>query len=170
LIGPARQTWLRIAWIISVALLTACDVSQPTQLASPLASPVSSVVLTPSALVKGKDYPAPQAGTGAVIGRLVAESADGSGYVGGDLYLARLVSASDPNQPPLVAFTQESDPKAVVYKADGTFAFTDIAPGKYALVVWNPTTSFVVESQAGDLTLVSVDADKITDVGNIVIR
>lgn len=156
---------LTVAGLIAVLLLAACDAPAPGPIVSPLNSPAPT-----SANVAGPlEYPTPQPGRGAVIGRLVSGSQDGPGYVGGDLYLGSLIPGSDPNAQPVVAFTQNVDPKAVVYLPDGRFAFTDITPGEYALVVWNPVASFVIEAPAGGALKVSVRADATTDLGTLVV-
>jgi len=110
------------------------------------------------------------AGKGGVIGRLVAGSADGPGYVGGDLYLGSLIPASDPQAQPMVSFSENVDPKAGVYQSDGNFVFGNIQPGEYALVVWNPVSSFVVElPDGGGMIRVKVEPNTITNLDTIVI-
>ena len=113
--------------------------------------------------------PAPESGKGAVVGRLVASSTDGPGYMGGDLYLGSLIPASDPQAKPMVSFSENVDPKAGVYRSDGRFAFNNVPPGNYALVVWNPVTSFVVETPNSGMVQVKVEPGKVTDLGAIVI-
>ncbi|NJM42185.1 MAG: hypothetical protein HC853_16265 [Anaerolineae bacterium] len=109
-------------------------------MASPLNSPL------PNNAPDGLDYPKPSAGKGAITGRLVTMlNGLETGYKGGDLYLGVFFAGSKADAPLMVSVSPDTDPKAVVYGNDGRFAFTDIAPGTYTLVVWNPTTSFVVE-------------------------
>lgn len=101
---------------------------------------------------------------------MVAGSVSGPAYVGGDLFLARLIPGSDPKAQPVIAFSTDTDPKATINEADGRFTFIDATPADYALVVWNPATSFVVQlPNGGGFVNVKVEADKITDLGTIVI-
>ena len=148
-----------------VLLLVACDSPSPDPGVSPIISPIPGPGVATAAL----EYPPPQPGLGAVVGRLVAGSETGLGYVGGDLYLGSLIPGSDPNAQPVVAFSEGVDPKAVVYNQDGTFAFTNIVPGTYALAVWTPANSFVIEAPGGALIEVVVRADQTTDLGTIVV-
>jgi hypothetical protein len=93
-----------------------------------------------------------------------------TGYKGGDLYLGVFFAGSKADAPPMVSVSPDTDPKAVLYSNDGRFAFTDITPGIYTLVVWNPTTSFVVEKPGEGAVKIVVDADKVVDVGSIPIQ
>ena len=159
--------------IATLSFLTGCVTSTPVSLTPP-PSPLTSPLLTPTpaATVAAPPVarPVSQAGKGGVIGRLVAGSPDGQGYVGGDLYLGSLIPASDPKVQPMVSFSENVDPKAGVYQSDGNFAFGNIQPGEYALIVWNPASSFVVElPNGGGMVRVKVEPDAITNLGTIVI-
>ncbi len=162
-------TWLRWAVIRSALgfafLVAACGSPQPVPVVSPLSTQAPSPISTP--VVQQIATPLP--GLGGVTGRLIAGSATGPAYVGGDIFLGRLVPGSDPRAQPVVAFSNDSDPKALVNDSDGSFIFANIQPGKYALVVWNPTHSFVVEFPKGSLLEVTVEPNKVTDLGGIVI-
>ena len=164
-----RGLWLLLAVVSGLA---ACTTSLPAPTASPLTSPLPSreeqapVATIPPTLVA----PVPEAGKGGIIGRLASGSLNGPGYVGGDLYLGSLIPADDPKAQPMVSFSEGIDPKAGVYQSDGRFAFNNVQPGNYALVVWNPVTSFVVElPNGGGMVQVKVEPDKVTDLGVIVI-
>jgi len=157
--------------IAALSFLTGCVTStpvpvtrSPSPLVSPLPTPTATVVEPPVA------RPVSEAGKGGVIGRLVAGSPDGQGYVGGDLYLGSLIPASDPTVQPMVSFSENVDPKAGVYQSDGNFSFGNIQPGEYALIVWNPVSSFVVESpNGGGMVRVKVEPNTVTNLGTIVI-
>jgi len=114
--------------------------------------------------------PPPRPGTGVVIGQLVSASQTGFPFTAQDLYLGRLIPAKQPNAEPAVAFTYGVDPGTTVRNPDGTFAFTDVVPGTYALIIWTPGSSFVIEVPEGGLIKVVVEADKTTDLGIVVLR
>jgi hypothetical protein len=115
----------------------------------------------------GPRYPQSRPGTGTVIGRLDLTSQKDAQYNAQDLYLGRLVPAGLPNMSPAVSFSYDTDPKTVVHDADGTFAFIDVPPGTYALLVWTPGISFVIQSSPSEPFQVNVEADKTTDLGLI---
>jgi hypothetical protein len=148
---------------IVIMLLSACNANTP---AIPLSSPLGSPLAQPSVL----SYARPSAGKGAATGRLVTQ-ANGQeiGYQGGDLYLAGFLAGSNSDAPPIVSFSVDGNPKAAVYLADGQFAFTDIAPGTYTLVVWNPATSFVVENPGKGAVVVVIEPDKVAEIGKILV-
>jgi hypothetical protein len=51
---------------------------------------------------------------------------------------------------------------------DGHFVFEDVEPGTYAMVMWTPGNSWVVSDPETKLDiLVTVEADQITDLGEI---
>lgn len=113
-------------------------------------------------------YPLPRAGTGAVIGKLDLGSENDRRYTAQDLFLARPIDIGQPNLPPVVAFSYSSDPHTAAYDSSGRFAFTDVPPGKYALLIWHPGLSFVIESPDGGAILVEVEANKTINLGTIV--
>ncbi len=153
-----------IATAVAALALSACNSTDSTL---PLASPLSSPLAKPASL----SYAKPSVGKGGATGRLVS-MANGQelGYVGGDLYLGAFLPGSKADAPPMVAFSTDSDPKAVVYQTDGQFAFTDIAPGTYTLIVWNPNTSFVVERPGQGAVKVVIEPDKTIDLGTLTIQ
>lgn len=161
-----RLRRIKVGFILGfILLVAACASPQPAPSTSILATQAPSPVSTPSVL----RYATPRQGLGGITGRLVAGSVNGPGYMGGDLYLGRLIPGSDPKAPPAVAFSNDSDPKADIYNTDGTFAFTNVQPGNYALVMWNPALDFVIEYPKGTLLEVTVTQNKVTDLGTIVI-
>jgi len=114
--------------------------------------------------------PPPQPGTGAVIGRLDLSSQANMPYNAKDLYLGTLVPANQPNMPPVISFTYGVDPQTVVHESDGRFAFTNVPPNTYVLIVWTPIGGFPIEPPEGGFIKVVVDAGKVTDLGTIVSR
>jgi hypothetical protein len=121
-------------------------------------------------VIPKSEPPTPRPGTGVVIGKLVSASQTDFPYTAQDLYLGRMIPAAQPNAEPAVAFTYGDDPGTTVRYPDGTFAFTDVVPGTYVLLIWTPGNSFVIEAPEGGLIKVVVEADKTTDLGNVVLR
>lgn len=113
--------------------------------------------------------PPPRPGTGAVIGRLDLSSHANMPYNAKDLYLGTLVPANQPNMPPVISFTYGVDPQTVVHEPDGRFAFTNVPPNTYALIVWTPVGGFPIEPLEGGFIRVTVEADKVTDLGTVVL-
>lgn len=114
--------------------------------------------------------PPPRPGTGAVIGRLDLGSHKDMPYNAQDLYLGILIQANQPNMLPVISFTYGVDPQTVVHEPDGRFAFTNVPPNTYALIVWTPVGGFPIESPEGGFIKVVVEAGKTTDLGTVVLR
>ncbi len=138
-----------------------------------LAMGMIGLVLGSTALVNNMIRPAhppPLPGTGLVLGKLDIDRSYNLGYDVGDLYLGRLIQANQPNAAPAVSFTFGVDPQTTVHDPDGTFVFTNILPGTYALVIWTPGISFVIEEPEGGFKKIVVEPDKTTDLGTIVVQ
>jgi hypothetical protein len=113
--------------------------------------------------------PTARPGTGVVIGKVAPPSKTGFHFSAQDLYLGKLLPAEQPNADPAVSFTFGVNPGTSVHNSDGTFAFTDVVPGTYVLIIWSPENSFVIKSPQGGLIKVVVEKDKITDLGSVVL-
>lgn len=133
------------------------------------------IVLLVSTVLVGRNVfappypPVPRPGTGTVIGRLDLGTQTSGQYSAKDLYLGTLVPASQPDLPPVISFTYGVDPQTVVHEPDGRFAFTNIPPNTYVLIVWTPVGGFPIEHPSGGFIKVSVEADQVTDLGTIVL-
>jgi len=114
--------------------------------------------------------PPPRPGTGAVIGKLDLGSQTDMPYNAKDLYLGTLVLAHQPDLPPVISFTYGVDPQTVVHEPDGRFAFTNVPPNTYALIVWTPVGGFPIEPPGGGFIKVVVETGRITDLGTIVLH
>jgi hypothetical protein len=113
--------------------------------------------------------PTASAGLGIVTGIMRTPDANGEPYLA-TLYLASTVQASDPNYPPLIAFSEADDPKAV-QDASGRFLFIDVEPGEYALLIWTPVGNTVIEDPETEQYFVfTVEAGKVLDLGVIPIK
>ena len=112
--------------------------------------------------------PKPKLGTGTVIGKVNYPSTAGFHFTSKDLFLGKLIYSNQSNMDPIISFTYGVDPGTKINRSDGTFAFTDVAPGPYILIFWTPENSKVMKSPEGDLINVAVEMDKITDLGSVV--
>jgi hypothetical protein len=114
------------------------------------------------------DIPTPQADTGIVMGQLLTPDEDGEPYYG-TLYLARTLETDAEGMPPIIAFSEGEDPLSTQDKT-GTFLFVDIPPGKYALALWSPVTSTIIQDpEIDDYMVFEVKAGEVTDLGVIII-
>ena len=162
-LATMMSTTSKMILAIVILFLSACNTNT---VAIPLASPLGS----PLASAPSLSYAKPSAGKGAATGRLFTRlNGQEVGYVGGDLFLGSFLPGSKSDAPPIVSFSADTDPKAVVYQADGQFAFTNIAPGTYTLVIWSPATSFVVENPGKGAVTVVIEPDKVTELGSVLI-
>ena len=107
--------------------------------------------------------PAPSSGRAVVIGQLV--NAQDNSPLLTTLYLSIAETKDDPNLPPKVHFSADSDPMAVQDIDTGQFMFSEVAPGKYAIVVLTASESFFLKDSAGNTLVIDVQADETKDVG-----
>ena len=141
--------------VASTPVSNAFDESYPAPEVTPVA------IRLPESLV----IPEPGKDTGIVIGQLV--SGPDSQPVLGALYLARMINPDEGDMPPIVAFSDSTDPLAVQDQT-GRFLFIDISPGDYALMIWNPVTSTVIQDEkTKEYRIIEVKAGEMTDLGTI---
>lgn len=127
----------------------------------PITSPTESLLTN---LPKSLTIPQPQKDTGIVTGFLV--TVDKEPYIGA-AYLAKAIPADQAGYPPLVGFSEKTDPKAI-QSADGQFLFVDILSGEYAIILWNPVSSVIIKKpDSEDFLLFIVEAGKVTDLGKV---
>ncbi len=150
---------------------TATMAASPTQLAggsSPLESPLASPLSPPdTGVFIPTPVPEPASGMGTLTGRLV-DYLTGMPASEMAIYLGQL-SAMDMGgtESHLVIMQPSSSPQTSIDR-HGHFAFVDVEPGIYALVIWTPVNSWVVSDPATSKdVLVTIEADKITELGEI---
>jgi hypothetical protein len=128
--------------------------------------PAPATNLPPQELPESLEIPEPSADSGVVTGQLLTPGPGGDPYIG-SLYLASTISSDQEGFPPIVAFSDQTDPLAVQDQT-GRFLFDDIAPGTYSLVIWNPVASTVIEEPGtNDYMVFEVTAGEVTDLGVI---
>ena len=77
----------------------------------------------------------PSSGKANVTGQLLINGKGGKPYLA-TLYLASTIAPSDPKYPPLISFSEKTDPLASQEVDTGRFLFTDVEPGQHAIIVW----------------------------------
>lgn len=109
--------------------------------------------------------PAAKPGLGVVVGRLVQE-ASGAAIASQLIYLGDYIPVT-PGPGELITMQVQSSPSTTT-DGQGYFAFNDVAPGDYPLIVWTPFSSKVVANEAGDKALnIVVIADQVTRLGEV---
>jgi hypothetical protein len=120
---------------------------------------------TPTAVIPVV-VPTPKADLGIVTGKLLSSDSGNPPYIA-TLYLGSTIPANKDGFPPMVSLSADTDPKGRQDET-GTFVFTDIKPGLYALVIWDPYNSVVVQDEKKENYLTfEVKAGEITDLGTI---
>jgi len=115
------------------------------------------------------EIPTPSKDSGVVTGKLLIEGSR-EAYLGANLVLGETVEADQPGYPPLVGFSEEDDPKAVIAK-DGSFLFANVPAGKYGLVMTNPlTTNLIDNPETGESLIITVVAGTVTDLGELFVK
>lgn len=148
--------YLSIAILLVLAItLVGCELTFESPVCvSPLATPT---------------LPSPSPSKGIIIGRFVdynsrEPAAEMIVYLG---TLSPLKGGDTDSY--IVVMLPSSSPKTATDR-NGYFAFLDVEPGTYAMVMWTPGSSWVVTDPQTDLSiLVTVKAGAITDLGELAI-
>jgi len=158
-----KATVLCILALVSiVGLVSACQHVTASPVVSPL-SPLAGASLL-SAPPTPWLVPTPSPGMGVVIGRLVAN--DPTARVGLSIFLGDVVNVGDGSH---VAFlNRQNAPIGRVDTVTGRFVFVDVPPGEYSLIVSDVELGGrAYLGPSGDVQVIKVIADQITDLGDI---
>ena len=75
-----------------------------------------------------------------------------------------------PNSIPVVTMRQQASPHTMTDES-GNFTFLDLEPGTYALILWTPVNSLVInDPETSEGLLVTVEAGAITELGEITVN
>lgn len=148
-------------------LIVAGCATRPSSQPTPSPTPVPSLPgPTPtSARPSPTPIPTPAPTKGAIVGQLIGRE---SGRPEGGLivYLGE-VEYLEPTPVPIVTMRQQSSPHTSTDDS-GHFAFLDLEPGTYALILWTPMNSIVIDDpETGEGLFLVVQAGSITDLGEI---
>jgi hypothetical protein len=161
--------------LMSLVLLSGCDTGQtPVPEAteeeisqSPLATPTTEIEPspTPTEEVQVVEVPSPSPDTGVVTGILLRGDPPEAPKVA-ILYLGRILTADD-GTPVMAGVDKQIAPKSGV-DSTGRFAFSDVPPGQYALVLDAISRTLILRNptDATDL-LIDVTAGEVTDLGKL---
>lgn len=110
--------------------------------------------------------PTPEVDLGVVTGKLLSSDPGNPPYLA-TLYLGNTIKPDKEGFPPMVTLSEDTDPKAIQDES-GTFVFSAIKPGFYAILVWDPTVSKVIMDEKDENYFVfEVKAGEVTDLGVI---
>ena len=133
----------------------------PLAHSSPLA--VSKTSFVPTAV------PPPSAGKGTIVGHFVDIESGAPPGAEVSVFLGTL-SMMDPSDSYVITMLPTDSPQAIT-DVHGYFAFLDIEPGTYAMVIWTPMNSWIVsEPETEEAVLVTVDAGQVTDLGEKAVK
>ncbi|HID64258.1 MAG TPA: hypothetical protein EYP49_16185 [Anaerolineae bacterium] len=148
--------------------LSACNTEPTSEVAfeSPLARTSPLVTPTTGAFVP-TPIPSPPPDKGAITGRFVD-------YISGEpamemvIYLGELSPlGTGDSDSHVITMLPSSSPSTTTDK-HGYFAFLNVEPGTYAMVMWTPVNSWVVSDPETELDiLVTVKAGATTDLGEV---
>jgi len=112
--------------------------------------------------------PTPDQETGIVIGKLLT-MADQQPFLTA-LFLANTIWSKDAKIPPIISFSEGINQQAMQDKT-GQFFFTNVSPGKYALIIKNPTGGNAIKDpKSNEVIVFEVWAGEITDLESIFIK
>lgn len=109
--------------------------------------------------------PTPSNGKVVFWGQMLTPGPGGTPYLG-DIYLGYLVKATQSGYPPMVKFSETTNPKAVV-DTEGHFYFSDIDPGEYALVIYSLGGTYIVSDKSGQTNYITGEPGSSVDLGII---
>jgi hypothetical protein len=122
-----------------------------------------------SSFPKSIEIPTPLVDSGIVTGKILIEGSR-EPYLGANLFLGEVVDATQPGYPPLIGYSENSDPKAVIAQ-DGSFLFLNIKPGRYGIVMVNPLSANLIQNlDTGDTLIITVEAGKENSLGELFVK
>jgi hypothetical protein len=127
---------------------------------------VPEVIATPDYFVTQLTVPTPESGKATITGLLLVGGEGGDPYMA-TLYLASTLPASTPDYPPMIAFSEKKDQRAIQDVDTGQFLFTDVTPGVYAIIVWTPFGGNPLLDKSGGTLILTIKSDEIKDLGII---
>ena len=119
-------------------------------------------------VIQSIEIPTPNAITGVVYGKIISNK---TGSVPeANLFLAKNITADQPNLPAMLSFSYQTSPRANVDEY-GNFCFANVPEGIYAITLWTPPndTFFVPDEDEQDYLWVNVKAGSSIDMGELMV-
>lgn len=168
------HVWVTL-WLATTVIFSAgCSTPAPTRTPANTASPLDSPLSVPSIGHSPLPTPVPQSpveiptsfpGKGTVKGRLLWPADRGVSL--GELFLARALPTSNPDIL-LPSLNAETAPKAILDRSSGAFTFVNVPPDIYALVIWDPfNSSLINDPETGETLFITVSPDQVNEIGGI---
>lgn len=122
----------------------------------------------------GVEIPEAEADSGIVFGRIQGTRPSHSILMAGELYLAPLISgekvnADDPDVR-FISLQPGADKQADIRNEGGDFAFFNVPPGEYAIVVYTPVEWHVPADSTGSDLFINVEAGETIDLGLLLMQ
>lgn len=170
-------TFITVLSLVFVLSLSACDGNKsgtagtdmgigypisPTEIDNDLAYPLSEEPLEAPTLTTTQDSSSMSNFGSTITGKLVIQDQK-SGFPG--IYLAQVLESAN-GDPVLTSLDKNNAPKASI-DTKGNFVFTNVKPGKYALLVDLVTSIFILTDTDGKYRIFSLEEGQKIDVGNI---
>jgi len=155
-----------IPMLFLLALMSSACYWQPVP--APTVRPVIDASPTAAALAP-TPVPTSQPDLGTITGTLNRENKPDIPITSADLFLAEILSGAD-NTLSVAALDMNAAPKANT-GADGRFAFVDVPPGTYTLVIRTPLGALLIpDPNSGHDLLIPVTADKTIALGQLYVN
>ena len=155
--------------LLLLLIMTACDVPPiPATVVSPLSTASPLAAAAAPAAVSPLPTPAvaaitPQPGTGGVVGRL-SDIRTGRPAVITILYQEESINH---DAPPLLYGPLSGQPRTDSLP-DGHFAFNNVPPGEYILVLYSPIDILYYHQGDGKAVLIQIKEGEVLDLGQVV--
>jgi len=152
-----RHSIFLLIFVLAITLAACTPQSTISPLNTPLSSPLSQESIP-------QDIPTPSPGKAVIYGKLHLTSPT---VLVGELYLGQAVPTTDPNIE-LISLDEQSAPKAQIDRETWEFIFTDVNPGRYSIIVWEPMNSSPIDDpRTGETLFIDVSPDSIINVGTL---
>jgi len=150
--------------MLLILMISGCKGTPTPQVTlSPLESSSQSVIPTPTELAPFV-LPIPSEGL-SVIGGVFVDSQTQRAPLEGVLYLGEVMSLDTGS--PVVSLNQQTAFYAIPTES-GEFAFKDVTPGRYGLILVTPDYSFLVDDpKGGGSLMITVEAGEILNLGRL---
>ncbi len=160
-----KKSLYALVLILLIIMLPSCQKVTPTPFFSSPLNPTTfySPSPTPPPTPTAEPIPTPQEGLGAVYGRLAGPDGKYQRWPGA-LFMAKGVPLNE-NPDVLIPVLKTEEAPVATIDPYGHFYFADVPPETYALVVWTPTSSYLISDLTRNTLFVTVKADETIDLG-----